>query len=157
MVWIFLKFFQSNQLHIFFPNWQSPFAFHLGFVRPLQDVALHQCLPLSSVYCFPVPVGNTLIYAMMLVRCWTGLLLSWLSVCLVLAKLNIGNYLQPFQPKCCIYYRRHWWLCGLFFKWSWLWLWVTRSAQRKTCLGYFFAQCSIYHHENWFDFEAKSF
>ena len=27
----------------------SCFTFHLGFVRPLQDVALHQCLPLSFV------------------------------------------------------------------------------------------------------------
>ena len=25
------------------------FTFHIGFVHPLQDVALHQCLPLSSV------------------------------------------------------------------------------------------------------------
>ena len=25
----------------------SPFTFHLGFVHPLQDVPLHQCLPLS--------------------------------------------------------------------------------------------------------------
>ena len=29
----------------------SCFTFHLGFVHPLQDVALHQCLPLSSVAC----------------------------------------------------------------------------------------------------------
>ena len=29
--------------------------FYLGFVHPLQDVALCQCLPLSSVCCFPVP------------------------------------------------------------------------------------------------------
>ena len=27
----------------------SCFIFHLGFVHPLHDVALHQCLPLSSV------------------------------------------------------------------------------------------------------------
>ena len=35
------------------------FTFHflLGFVHPLQDVALHQCLPLSSVCCFPVSSG----------------------------------------------------------------------------------------------------
>ena len=33
----------------------SSFTFDLGFVHPLQDVALHQCLPLSSVCCFPVP------------------------------------------------------------------------------------------------------
>ena len=32
----------------------SCFTFHLGFVHPLQDLALHQCLPLSSVCCFPV-------------------------------------------------------------------------------------------------------
>ena len=36
----------------------SPFTFHLGFVHPLQVVALHQCLPLSSVCCFPVPSGS---------------------------------------------------------------------------------------------------
>ena len=33
----------------------SCFTFHLGFVHPLQDVVLHQCLPLSSVCCFPDP------------------------------------------------------------------------------------------------------
>ena len=32
----------------------SCFTFHLGFVHPLQDVVLHQCLPLSSVCCFLV-------------------------------------------------------------------------------------------------------
>ena len=30
----------------------SCFTFHIGFVRPLEDVALHQCLPSSFVYCF---------------------------------------------------------------------------------------------------------
>ena len=30
----------------------SSFTSHLGLVHPLQDVALHQCLPLSSVCCF---------------------------------------------------------------------------------------------------------
>ena len=38
----------------------SCLIFHLGFVHPLQDVALHQCLPLSSVCCFPVPGGSPL-------------------------------------------------------------------------------------------------
>ena len=33
---------------------------YLGFVHPLQDVALHQCLPLSSVCCFPNPGGSIL-------------------------------------------------------------------------------------------------
>ena len=37
-----------------------PFTFHLGFVHPLQDVALHKCLPLYSVCCFPVPSGSHL-------------------------------------------------------------------------------------------------
>ena len=36
----------------------SCFTFHLGFVNPLQDVALCQCFPLSSVCCFPVPGGS---------------------------------------------------------------------------------------------------
>ena len=36
----------------------SCFTFYLGFVHPLQAVALHQCLPLSSVCCFPVPGGS---------------------------------------------------------------------------------------------------
>ena len=38
----------------------SCFTFHLCFVHPLQDVALHQCLPLSSLCCFPVPGGSLL-------------------------------------------------------------------------------------------------
>ena len=37
-----------------------PFTFRLGFVHPLQDVALHQCLPSSSVRCFLVPGGSPL-------------------------------------------------------------------------------------------------
>ena len=41
-------------LTLLFDGHVSPFTFHLGFVHPLQDVALHQCLPLSSVCCFPV-------------------------------------------------------------------------------------------------------
>ena len=36
------------------------FTFHLGFVHPLKDVALRQCLPLSSGCCFPVPGGSLL-------------------------------------------------------------------------------------------------
>ena len=34
----------------------SCFTFHLGFVHPLQDVALLQCLPLSSVWFFLIQV-----------------------------------------------------------------------------------------------------
>ena len=36
------------------------FVFRLGFVHPLQDVAFHQCLPLSSVCCFP-DLGGSLV------------------------------------------------------------------------------------------------
>ena len=41
----------------------SCFTFHLGFVHPLQDVALHQCLPLSSDFCFPDPGGSFLVFS----------------------------------------------------------------------------------------------
>ena len=37
------------------------FTFHLRFVHPLEDVALHQCLPLSSVCCSPVAIGFLLV------------------------------------------------------------------------------------------------
>ena len=43
------------------PATGSSLTFHLGFVHPLQDVALHQCLPLSSIYCFPNPGGSLLL------------------------------------------------------------------------------------------------
>ena len=36
--------------------WLPDLDWLLGFIHPLQNVALHQCLPLSSVCCFPVPV-----------------------------------------------------------------------------------------------------
>ena len=39
----------------------SCFIFHLGFVHPLQDVALHQCLPLSSVCWFAVSGSSLLV------------------------------------------------------------------------------------------------
>ena len=41
--------------------------FHLsGFVHPLQDVVLHQCLLLFSVCYFPVPGGSLLPYHLLL-------------------------------------------------------------------------------------------
>ena len=45
---------------IYFNFWPLPDGMlgMLGFVHPLQDVAFHQCLPLSSVCCFPVPGGS---------------------------------------------------------------------------------------------------
>ena len=33
----------------------------LGLVHPVQDVALHQCLPSLSVCCFPNPGGSLLL------------------------------------------------------------------------------------------------
>ena len=39
----------------------SHLRLRLGFVHPLQDVALQQCLPLSSVCCFPNPGGCLLL------------------------------------------------------------------------------------------------
>ena len=51
----------------------SCFTFHLGFVHPLQDVALHQCLPLSSACCFPVPGGSPLPCYVVLPSCaWSS-------------------------------------------------------------------------------------
>ena len=38
----------------------SSFTFHLGFVHPSLDAALHQCLPLSTFCCFPVLGGSLL-------------------------------------------------------------------------------------------------
>ena len=46
-------FFQSSPTSDFTLNFHT-FHFYLGFGHPLQDVALHQCLPLSSLCCFPV-------------------------------------------------------------------------------------------------------
>ena len=42
----------NSPYHFLFLHEFSPFTFHLGFVHPLQDVALRQCRPLSSVSCF---------------------------------------------------------------------------------------------------------
>ena len=62
----------------------SPF-FHLGFVHPLQDVALHQCLPLSSVCCFTVPGGPLLpCYVVLPSSAWSSpwsLPSPWLPLC----------------------------------------------------------------------------
>ena len=63
----------------------SPLTFHLGFVHPLQDVALHQCLPLSSVCCFPVSGGSLLpCYVVLPSSAWSSswpLPSPWLPLC----------------------------------------------------------------------------
>ena len=58
---------------------------HLGFVHPLQDVALHQCLPLSSVFCSPNSGGSLLLYYVVLpssawLSSWS-LPYPWLPLC----------------------------------------------------------------------------
>ena len=45
----------------------------LGFAHPLQDVALHQCLPLSSVCCLPNPGGFLLLcYVVLPCSAWSS-------------------------------------------------------------------------------------
>ena len=61
---------------------------HLGFVHPLQDVALHQCLPLSSVCCLPNPGGSLLLcYVISPSSAWSSsrpLPSPWLPLCAAL-------------------------------------------------------------------------
>ena len=46
---------------------------HLGFVDPLQDVALHQCLPSWSVCCFTNPGGSLLLrYVILPSSAWSS-------------------------------------------------------------------------------------
>ena len=60
-------------------GWSTPSS-RLGFVHPLQDVALHQCLPLSSVCCFPGPGDSFLpCYVVLPSSAWSSLLISSLS------------------------------------------------------------------------------
>ena len=63
----------------------SRFPSHLGFVHPLQDVALHQGLPSSSVCCFPNPGGSLLLcYVILPSSAWSSsrpLPSPWLPLC----------------------------------------------------------------------------
>ena len=58
-------------------------SLRLGFVHPLQDVALHQCLPWSSVCCFPNPSGSLrLCYVVLPSSAWSpSLPPPWLPLC----------------------------------------------------------------------------
>ena len=64
---------------------------HVGFVHPLQDVALHQCLPLSSLCCFPNSGGSLLLcYVILPSSAWSSsrpLPSPWLPLCAVLVML----------------------------------------------------------------------
>ena len=67
------------------------FTFRLGFVHPLQDVALHQCLSLSYVYCFPVsPFAEA-----MSIHCR-----MWPSINVVHCPLPVA-FLFHFSPRLC--------------------------------------------------------
>ena len=69
------------------------FNFHLGFVQPMQDVALHQCIPLSYVCCFHFPGGSLLpCYVVLPFSAWstrvTHLEISKFSVLLAFALVS---------------------------------------------------------------------
>ena len=65
----------SNRVNIFNHWILLSLVFCLDFVHPLQDVALHQCLPLSSVCCFPGPGGSLLLcYVIVPSSAWSS---SW--------------------------------------------------------------------------------
>ena len=57
----------------------------LGVIHPLQDVALHQCLPSSSVCCLPNPGGSLLLcYVVLPSSAWSSpwsLPSPWLPLC----------------------------------------------------------------------------
>ena len=69
----------------------------LGFVHPLQDVALHQCLPLSSVCCFPNPGGSLLLLCRLAIFCLVVLLISSLSLVATLCSVW-STYCPSFLP-----------------------------------------------------------
>ena len=86
------------------------FTFHLGFVHPLQDVALHQCCPLSSVYCFPVPGSSLLYYVVLPSSIWStprSLPSPWLPLCAAYSPAVVHScYISgpfPFLFQCVFY------------------------------------------------------
>ena len=58
LLFFFFFFTLGNHL-LWVRSLKADFTFHLGSVHPLQDVSLHQRLPLSSSCCFPVPSGSS--------------------------------------------------------------------------------------------------
>ena len=78
----------SKGCHLYFKVWNDVHLhlhLHLGFVHPLQDVDLHQCLPSSSVCCFPNPGGSLLLcYVILPSSAWSSsrpLPSPWLPLC----------------------------------------------------------------------------
>ena len=84
---------------------------HLGFVHPLQDVALHQCLPSSSVCCFPNPGGSLLLcYVILPSSAWSSsrpLPSPWLPLCASLCPLILlyDRPISTFVSVCILRYR----------------------------------------------------
>ena len=58
---VFLWYRSQRDVYLFCKFGMTFLRLRLGFVHPLQDVALHQCLPLSSVCCVPNPGGSLLL------------------------------------------------------------------------------------------------
>ena len=81
---------EDNQLYRSMSHISSS---HLGFVHPLQDVALHQCLPSSSVYCLPNPGGSLLLcYVILPSSAWSSSSLSLAAtLCIALSHIQIIN------------------------------------------------------------------
>ena len=96
------------------------------FVHPLQDVALHQYLPLSSVCCFPVPGGSLLpCYVVLpssaLSSPWS-LPSPWLPLCAAFGPSTVLHscYMTGPSPLLfqCVFYNACY-LCSFPDQWAW--------------------------------------
>ena len=102
----------------------SCFTFHLGFVHPLQDVALHQCLPLSSVCCFPVPgcAGSTGMFIFYLVIPLISSLYLVATLCSIWSIPPIVHSCYTSGPSSllfhCAFYNVNY-LCSFPDLWAW--------------------------------------
>ena len=98
------------------------FVFCLSFVHPLQDVALHQCLPLSSVCWFPDPGGSLLPCCVVLPSsAWSSswsLPSPWLLLCAAFGQPIVLHSCYMFGPSPllfqCVFYNVS---LSLFFSW----------------------------------------
>ena len=111
---------------------------HLGFVHPLQDVALHQCLPSSSVCCFPNPGGSLLLCLCHLaIFCLVVLSSSSLSLA---ATLCIA--LSTYCPLILLYDRpisTFVSVCILWYRWPLFFFWFPSMVSYLSALGLTFS------------------
>ena len=106
-------------------HWTHILHLCLGFVHPLQDVALHQCLLLSSVCCFPNLGGSLLCYVVLPSSAWSSswsLPSPWLPLCAAFGPPIVLNscYLTGLFPllfQCVFYDISH--LCSFPDFWAW--------------------------------------